>query len=100
MIFSIGSLDEEDKISLGQVIQDSWAGRKSLLEHGYAVTGWALSILPETCPNVLSDLTGEHRLMMENVVERLYVPPCPNKQVSGHEMTAIIDIFWQEFTHW
>ena len=100
MIFSIGSFDEEETISLGQAIQDAWAKRKSRLEHEYAVTGWALSILPEIRANVLTDLTGEHRLMMENVVERLHVPPCPNKQVTGFEITTIIDIFWQEFKHW
>ncbi len=97
---SIDSSDKEDTISLGQAIQVSWTKRKSQLEHEYAVTGWALSILPEICANVLSDLTGEHHLMMENIVEGLHVPPCPNKQVSGQDMTAIIDIFWQEFKHW
>ncbi len=93
MIFSIGSHDKDDTISLGQAIQDSWSKRKSQLEHEYAVTGWSLSILPEIRLNVSSDLTGEHCLMMENVVERLYVPSCPNEQVSGQDMTAIIDIF-------
>ncbi len=82
MILSIGSHDEDDTISLGQAIQDSWAKRKSWLEHEYAVTGWALSVLPEICLNVSSDLTGEHCLMMENIVERLHVPPCPSEQVS------------------
>ncbi len=62
-IFSVDSSDKEDRISLGQAIQDSWAKRKSRLEHEYAVTGWALSVLPEICANVLSELTGEHRLM-------------------------------------
>ncbi len=38
--------------------------------------------------------------MIERVVERLHVPPCPNDQVSGQDTTNIIDIFWQEFKHW
>ncbi len=100
MSFSIGFHDEDDMISLDQAIQDSWSRRKSQLEHEFAVTGWALSILPEICLNVSSDLTGEHHLMMENVVERLHVPPCLNDQVLGQDMTAIIDSVWQEFKHW
>ncbi len=77
MIFIIGSHDEEETISLGQAIQDSCERRKSCLDHDYAITGWALSILPEICANVLSDLTGEHCLMIENVVERLHVACSP-----------------------
>ncbi len=48
---------------------------KERISHEYAVTGWALFILLEICANVLSDLTGEHHLMMENIVEGLHVPP-------------------------
>ncbi len=51
----------------------------------------------EICANVSTDLTGEYCLVMENAVERLHVPPCPKEQLSGQEMTAIIDIFWREF---
>ncbi len=100
IIFSVDSFDEEDSISLRQGIRDSWAKRKSQIEHEYTGTGWVLSVLPEICVNFLSELTGEHRLMIERVVERLHVPPCPNDQVSGQDTTNIIDIFWQEFKHW
>ncbi len=87
-LFSVDSSDKDDSISPGQAIQDSWTKMKSQLEHEYAVTGWALSVLPEICANVLSDLTGEHLLMIERVVERLDVPPCPNDQVSGQDATT------------
>ncbi len=75
-------------------------GPRGSLEHEYAVTAWALSDLPEICVNDLSELTGEHCFMIERVVERLHVPPCSNDQVSGQDMTNIIDIFWREFKHW
>ncbi len=96
---NIDSIDEEDPISLGQAIQESWTKRKSQLEHEYVVTGWALFVLPEIQMNVASELTGEHHLMIEMVVERLHVPHCPNDQVSGCDMTNIIDIFWREFNY-
>ncbi len=38
--------------------------------------------------------------MMERVVARLHIPPCPNDQISGQDMTNIIYSFWQEFKHW
>ncbi len=66
----------------------------------YAVTGWAVSVLPEVCVNIASELMGTHILMIERVVERLRIPPCLNDQVSGYDMTNIIDTFWHEFKHW
>ncbi len=70
------------------------------LENEYAVTGWALSVLSEVYLNIASELAGEHHLMVEMAVERLHVPPFPNDQVLGLDMTNIIDVFWQEFEHW
>ncbi len=64
---SIDSFVQKDVILLGQVIQDSWAKKKSLLEHEYALTGWSLSVLPEIHANVLSVLTGENHLMIKKV---------------------------------
>ncbi len=58
-------------------MQNSWLKRKPQLEHDYAVTGWALSVLPEIQFHVASELTGEHHLMIERVVEWLHHPPCP-----------------------
>ncbi len=40
---------------------------------------------------------GEHCLIIVRIVERLHIPPCPNDEVSGYNMSNRIDIFWQEF---
>ncbi len=76
IIFSVDSFDEYEPVSVDQAIQESWSKRKSQLEHEYPVTVWTLSIFPEICCHVASELTGEHDLMIERVVEQLHVPPC------------------------
>lgn len=35
--------------------------------------------------------------MIVRAVEQLHAPPYPNDQVSGFDMTNIVDIFWSEF---
>ncbi len=93
--------DEEEPISLGQAIQDLWMKRKSQVEHEYAVTRLALSVLPEVCVNVASELLGEYQLMIEKIVNSQTITcfPRPNDKVSDYSMTIIIDIFWHEFKH-
>ncbi len=44
--FSESDSDEEEA-SLRCTVKHSWMKRKQLLEYNFAVTGWALSILPE-----------------------------------------------------
>ena len=87
----------------GQVLK-AWNKRRTKLEHEYAVAGWALSVLPEVRADALERITGEHRDMIESVVLRLHVPPCPNKNPKIRGMTdeEITDLFWEEyklFTH-
>ncbi len=66
--------------------------RKCHLEHDNAVTSWTLSVLPEIWIHVESELTGEHCLLFERVVEWLHHPRCQNDQVSGYNMKNIIDL--------
>ncbi len=68
--------------------------RKSWLEHEYAVTSWALLILPEIPYHMESELNGEQYLIIEKLFEWLNHPPCPNDKVLSYNMTNIIDIFW------
>ncbi len=76
-------------------------GQEEVLTWAWIWCNWmGTFVLSEICANVSSELTWEHCLMIERVVERLHVPSCPNDQVSGHDMTNIIDVFWREFMHW
>ncbi len=40
------------------MVKQSWMKRKQLLEHDFAVAGWALSILPEIRDDVRLNLDG------------------------------------------
>ncbi len=44
--FSENNWDNEE-LSLSDIIKQSWLKRKQLLDYDFAVTSWALSILPE-----------------------------------------------------
>jgi hypothetical protein len=80
---------------LGEQVLKAWNKRRTKLEHEYAVAGWALSVLPEVRADALERITGEHRDMIESVVLRLHVPPCPNKNPKIRGMTdeEITDLF-------
>ncbi len=45
------------------MVKQSWMKRKQLLEHGFAIAGWALSILPEIREDVKSNLDGDKRIV-------------------------------------
>ncbi len=92
IIFSAYSFDEDYTLSVGWAIQYALMKRK--LEHEYAVTGWALSVLCEIWCHLACDLTGEHHLMIEKVIEWLHYPPCLNNLVSACNMAKIIYIIW------
>lgn len=94
--FSDSDSDEED-LSLSTMIKHSWTKRKTLLEHDFAVTGWALSILPEIREDVQLNLDGDKRMAIERVITKLHIAPNPNFKVSNEENDMIIDIFWKEF---
>lgn len=88
--FSVGSFDEDETVTLGHAIEAAWEKQNSQFKSEYAISGWELSILPEICCHVSSELIGEHWLMIVRVVEWLHPFPCPNDQVEG-DMTNIID---------
>ncbi len=72
------------------------------MEHAYAVTAWALSLLPDIradCMERLSTDKGDLRRSIDEVISRLHHPPCPNKKVASKSIDEIIDIFWKEFKH-
>ena len=78
-----------------------WKERKFILDHDYAITAWILCVVPEVRESVKNTMTGTHRLAVEQVIERLHVPPCPNpsKEVCNMKISVIIDTFWEEFKH-
>ena len=46
-------------------------------------------------------MKGEHRVAVEQIIEHLHVPPCPNpsKEIVDTITSDIVDKFWEEFKH-
>ena len=76
-----------------------WENRKCKLDHDYSITGWVLCVMPEVRADVENRMDGVHRDAVEQVVERLYLPLCPNKRVNTDVTTPadIVDLFWAEY---
>ena len=85
--------------TLGANILSCWEHRKRNLDHDYAIAGWLLCVMPEVRADVKDRIEGSHREAIERVVERLHLPPCPNKRVNIDEMSPsdIVDKFWSEY---
>ncbi len=79
------------------MVKQSWMKRKQLLEHDFAIAGWALSILPKIREDVELNLDGDKRIAIERVIAKLHVAPNPNSKVANDEVVVIIDTFWKEF---
>ena len=91
--------DEAMDVSMGLEVLSHWDKRKVRLEHEYAITGWALSVMAEVREDVKQRMSGIHRDAIEKVVKRLHHPPCPNKNFPSASMNVsqIVDLFWDEF---
>ena len=90
---------EGEGTGMGEQILACWNNRKVKLDHDYAVAGWALCVMAEVRQDVDARMDGSHREAIERVVERLHLPPCPNKRVNIDEMSPadIVDKFWDEY---
>ncbi len=96
--FSDDETVEEEELSLSCMVKQSWMmKRKQLLEHDFAIAGWALSILLEIRDDVRLNLDGDKRIAIERVIAKLHVEPNPNSKVSNDEIVVIIDTFWKDF---
>ncbi len=82
---------------MSAMIKQSWMKRKKLLEHDFAATAWALSILPDICKDVRLHLDGDKRLAIERVLAKLHVAQI---LVANEEIDRIIDMFWKEFDNY
>ena len=91
--------DEDEGAGMGGQIMACWKDRKAKLDHDYAIAGWALCVMTEVRQDVNARMNGSHREAIERVVERLHLPPCPNKRVNINDMSPadIVDRFWGEF---
>ncbi len=65
--------------------------RSDQLEHEYAITACALSLVPEICNDVLERFTGDTRDKIETVIFKLPTSPCPNTKVVNESNLVIID---------
>ncbi len=63
------------------MIKQSWMKRKQLLEHDFAVTSWAISILPEIQYDIILNIDGDKRVAIEMVIAKLHVAPNPNPRL-------------------
>ena len=61
-------------MSLGSNIIIEWERRNAKLDHDYAITGWALSVIPEVRADVEELLIGDHRNTINRVVLKLHEP--------------------------
>ena len=85
---------------LGEMVMRLWLKRKALLDSDYAKAGWMLCVQPDILADVaLRGAGSDERLAMERVIEKLHLPPCPNKSrnLTGKTSTQIIDLFWDEY---
>ncbi len=60
--------------------------RTQLFEHDFAVTGWALSILPEIRDDIKLNLDGYKRMVIERVIAKRHVAPNPNSKVANDDL--------------
>lgn len=89
-----------DRVSatFGQICCLEWEKRRERLEHPYSITGWALSVEPEVYKDCAARFTGEHRDAIEEVVRKLHLPPCPNKNPNLPDgPDRIVELFFEEF---
>ncbi len=88
-----------DEFLFGSKILWHWEHRKIKIKHEYAITAWALCVMDDVREDVRLQLRGKHRIVMEKVVKRLHLPPCPNQHPEVMLMTEaqIVDVFWNEF---
>ena len=81
---SAGSGDDNEASDfggLGTKIKTMWANHKVNLDHCYAITAWVLAVVPEVGKDVDARISGKHCEAVEQVIECLHFPPCPNKSV-------------------
>ncbi len=98
-IYFSDSDSDEKEVSPSCMVKQSWTKRKQLLEHDFAVTGWALSSLPKIRDDVRLNLDSVKRMAIKRVIAILYVAPNPNSNVANDEIDVTIDTFWKEFGH-
>ncbi len=98
-IYFSDSDSDEEEVNLSCVVKQSWMKRKHLLEHDFAVTSWALSILPEIQDDVRLNLDCDKRMAIERVTVKLHVAPNSNSKIVNDKIDVVIDTFWKEFGH-
>ncbi len=88
--------DDNDEFTLGNAVLFAWKKRKNRLQHAYAVTAWALSLLPDIradCMERLSTDNGDLRKLIDDIVLWLRYPPCSNKKVASKSMMKLLKFF-------
>ena len=70
-----------------------WTARKSRIESDFAITAWALCIMPEVRADVAARMNGNHREAIERVIRKLYTN-------DARDIDIIINDFWKQFKHW
>ncbi len=81
------------------MILKAWHGRKTKLEHDYAIAGWAFSVIHKVRDDVRRRMKGVHRDAIERVVTKIHMAPCPNpsKKAQGYTTAQLLHKFWEEW---
>jgi hypothetical protein len=96
---SSGPAEGEESDSFWGTVSKAWNERSKKLDHDWAITGWALSVMPEVYKDARERLTGHHQNVIERVVRKLMTYPYPNKfpHLEGKLEDDIVDLFLDEF---
>jgi len=86
--------EEEEALGLGQLVKAAWNKRKARQEHGNAIAGWAISMIPEIREDVNQRMTGEQCNAIECIILCLHAKLCPSptKGVDKWSDSKIIDM--------
>lgn len=86
-------IDSVEEDGIGDKMMKAWMKLKRHLETDFALTAWALCVMPEVREDVAARMTGDHHEAIDRIITKLY----------SHDVMAdideIIDTFWNQYKH-
>jgi hypothetical protein len=83
-------------MKLGTKIRTLWDKRKESLVHPYSIAAWMLSPCPEIRAHVRANITYEHKLAMEGLLLKLFLPADLTPEEEMARKATVLDEFWNE----
>ena len=81
----------EEDTSLSGMILQAWIKRMKPVNSDFAITSWALCVMPEIREDVQARMKGAQRLAIERAVTKLYAHDV------DADIPSILDTFWNEY---